>query len=238
MKFRAFIWLAIAAFLIYFVVVLFAMNQNRGLSIISSPNVWESEIEDIEGRYIEGYPQGKIVFIGSSSIRGWNTLAADMVPLDTLNHGFGGSKIHDVAFYADRLIFPFNPRAIVVFVGSNDINGVQGESKSGAETFDAFVEFAEKIHDWDADLPIYYISITPTQARWHVWDDIRDANQLIAGYAAGQSNITFIDMTSYFLDDNREPNAELFLSDGLHLNAKGYAIWTSNIKPILADDFG
>jgi lysophospholipase L1-like esterase len=36
------------------------------------------------------------------------------------------------------------------------------------------------------------------------------------------------------LGDDSKPKPNLFVRDGLHLNAKGYALWTSLVKPRLA----
>ena len=40
------------------------------------------------------------------------------------------------------------------------------------------------------------------------------------------------------LDAQGKPRDELFRVDGLHMNAQGYALWTSIIKPILLNRFG
>src|SRR5687768_181547 len=41
---------------------------------------------------------GGILFVGSSSIRLWKTLAQDMAPLPVLNRGFGGATIGEVNY--------------------------------------------------------------------------------------------------------------------------------------------
>ena len=58
---------------------------------------------------------GCIVFVGSSSIRFWDTLVSDMKPLDVINRGFGGSQFSDLDQYADRLVVAYHPRAVVVY---------------------------------------------------------------------------------------------------------------------------
>ena len=55
------------------------------------PLYWESEVRSIEARYGGAIPSVDIVFVGSSSIKKWASLAADMRPLTAVNHGFGGS---------------------------------------------------------------------------------------------------------------------------------------------------
>ncbi len=160
------------------------------------PAYWEKEITALEEQYSSSYPQNVVVFLGSSSIRKWETLAEDMSPLPVVNHGFGGSKAADATYYVDRLITPFNPSAVVLFTGTNDINGIRGNSKSGEEVFERVVTLFERIHAESPDTPIYYISISPTAMRWRVWEDARKANELIAEYAETAENITFIDTTN------------------------------------------
>ena len=40
------------------------------------------------------------------------------------------------------------------------------------------------------------------------------------------------------LDERGVVRHELFRRDGLHMNAQGYALWTSIIKPVLLERFG
>ena len=45
-----------------------------------------------------------MLFVGSSSIRFWETLARDFKGTAVINRGFGGSRIADVTRYADRVV--------------------------------------------------------------------------------------------------------------------------------------
>src|SRR5262245_57010070 len=64
-------------------------------------------------------PQHGILFIGSSSIRLWKTLAADFPGRPVINRGFGGSQIIDSVNYFDRLVLPYHPKLIVFYAGGN-----------------------------------------------------------------------------------------------------------------------
>ena len=88
------------------------------------PRVWEETIVELENKTTAEDPAADaVLFVGSSSIRFWDTLKEDMAPMSVIQHGFGGSKIYDVVFYAERLITKWNAPKVVIFVGSNDING-------------------------------------------------------------------------------------------------------------------
>ena len=51
----------------------------------------------------------------------WKTVAEDMAPMPVINRGFGGSTMPDLIHYADRVIYPYKPKGILVYEGDNDI---------------------------------------------------------------------------------------------------------------------
>jgi hypothetical protein len=55
-------------------------------------------------------PKGALLFIGSSTIVRWKTLAQDYPEHKSINRGFGGSQIVDSTQFADRVIIPYAPR--------------------------------------------------------------------------------------------------------------------------------
>src|SRR5581483_5389209 len=91
---------------------------------VSNPRLaqWEPEIKAFEARdRVQAPPQNAILFVGSSSIRLWHSLAKDFAGWQVINRGFGGSQIEDSTALADRIIFPYHPKAIVFYAGDNDL---------------------------------------------------------------------------------------------------------------------
>ncbi len=203
------------------------------------PTAWEAEIRKFEAQdRRNGPPAGVVVFTGSSSIRFWTTLTADMAPAPALNRGFGGSQVHQVAYYADRLVLPYQPRGVVFYAGENDLAGVFfSKRKTPAEVAAAYRQFCETVHAALTQVPIYFISIKPPKARFAYWPAMQAANQLIRDYCAADARRHYIDIVPAMLDASGQPRRDVFRWDGIHLNAKGYAIWTSVIQPILAEAF-
>jgi lysophospholipase L1-like esterase len=199
------------------------------------PTVWAGEMrrfDKLDRR--DGVPNDVIVFTGSSSIRYWSTLAADMAPLPVLNRGFGGSQIDDVTYYADRAVLRYKPKAIVFYAGENDMAGVLWSSKkTPQEVRDAFRKFCEKIRASLPNTPIYFISIKPPKRRIAEWPQMQIANQLIRDYCASDPRLHYIDIVPPMLDTRGTPRGDLYVWDGLHMNAQGYAIWISVLKPVL-----
>ncbi len=87
-------------------------------------------------------PQNAILFLGSSSIRKWTTLAQDFPGKPVINRGFGGSQIPDSTALAERIIFPYSPRLIVFYAGDNDLAAGRNSEQVVAD----YRAFVEKIH--------------------------------------------------------------------------------------------
>jgi lysophospholipase L1-like esterase len=196
----------------------------------SNPAQWEKEIQAFEAAdKTAPPPQDGILFIGSSSIRLWKTLASDFPKLPVINRGFGGSQIPDSTSFAPRIVRPYRPRMIVMYAGGNDINA----GRTAEEVASDFVRFVETVR---RDLPatrIAYISIAGNPARWAQVERVKRANQLIESYTARTPNMAFIDIFPHMLGPDGQPQPELFVEDRLHMNASGYAIWTKIVGPFL-----
>jgi lysophospholipase L1-like esterase len=206
-------------------------------SAFGDPNAWESSILQFE-KEEKNSPSVKnsILFIGSSTFTLWKTLEKDMTPLKVVNRGFGGSRMADMSRYYNRLVLPHNPKAVVLFAGTNDISGKK--PATAQEVFQGFLSFIQHVRNTLPKTPIYYVAITPTPSRWKHWDTAREANKQIREYSEENANLHFIDPTAKFLGSDGKPIRTLFRIDKLHPNEKGYRLLTESIKPILIADLG
>ena len=57
----------------------------------------------------------------------------DLAPLTVIPRGFGGSTMHDLLHYVNRIVVPYRPRAIVVYEGDNDMSDDKPVSRRGDE---------------------------------------------------------------------------------------------------------
>ena len=175
-------------------------------------------------------PQHAVLFVGSSSIRLWDTLAADFPGVPVINRGFGGSELRDSTFYADRIVIPYAPRRIVIYAGENDLHAGRTPQQL-EEDFRAFVRRVRR------DLPkvrIAYISNKPSPSRANLLEAQRQANALIEA-EAGRLHVDYIDVFTSMLDTNGRPREELFGEDRLHMNRAGYELWRQKVAPYLTD---
>jgi hypothetical protein len=197
----------------------------------SLPDVkaWEKDIQKFEQLdKSETYQEDAILFAGSSSILLWSTLEKDMAPYSVIQRGYGGARLSDFVVYASRIFDPHPCKAIVIFIG-NDIAG-RDQDKSPQEVARLFRNVLNTIRKKHPETPVFWIAVTPTSLRWKVWPEIKEASRLIKKICDNRPNTYFINTEYAFLNDKGLPNDELFRSDKLHLNEKGYAIWTEIIK--------
>src|SRR5215468_6885350 len=93
--------------------VTFAFSQAVCVAAEHNFTRWEQEIAAFERTdQTNPPPRGAVLFIGSSTIRLWKTLARDFPEQQVVNRGFGGSEILDSTHFAERIIFPYEPRMI------------------------------------------------------------------------------------------------------------------------------
>jgi len=195
------------------------------------PQHWQADIDAlVAGDSAHPPPQHGVLFVGSSSIRMWTTLATAFPGVPVVNRGFGGSAIADSTFYADRIITACHPKVIVMYAGDNDI----AEGDTPRQVLDGFKAFVGRVRHDLPDVAIAYISIKPSLARFAMWPQMREANRLISEWSRTQSRVAFVDVAPKMLDAHGEPRAELLREDGLHMTRAGYAIWIEALEPVLA----
>lgn len=179
-------------------------------------------------------PERPVVFVGSSSIRLWDTLAADFAPLPVLNRGFGGSQLAHVNHYAERIVLRYRPRAVLLYAGDNDLDARTG--KTAEDVLGDFERFVGLVHGAVPDARIYYLAIKPSRLRWERWPEMRRANDAIAAACERDPRLAFLDTAAPMLATGEPPAGRLFVFDGLHLSAEGYALWTDVVRPRLLAD--
>ncbi len=194
-----------------------------------NPLRWQKDIDALAAQPAPApHP---VVFVGSSSIRGWKTLQQDMAPIAVLNCGFGGSRIFDTTWHLDRVVTPFAPAAVVVFAGTNDIAGDEPRSAEWVET--RFVELVARLRELGCDAPVVFLAITAAPSREQHIAIVRDANARIAARCTAMDGAHFVDASAAFFDSAGRPDPKWFVKDQLHLNADGYAEWARVVRPAL-----
>ena len=191
---------------------------------------WEEKIAAFEQEDATNPPpKGAILFLGSSTIVRWKTLAEDFPEHQIINRGFGGNHICDSTYYAERIIFPHEPKAIFLRAGGNDINSGKTPEQVCAE----FQEFVAKVREKCPHTEIFYIGLAPSVKRWKNADKEMALNTMIEAFCKQNPQLTYIDTHSMTLDAQGQPRPELFVADKLHFNADGYKLLVERVRPFL-----
>jgi len=191
---------------------------------------WEKEIAAMEAAdKASPPPQGAVLFIGSSTIRLWKSLASDFPEHKVINRGFGGSQIVDATHFLPRVVFPAAPSVIFLRSGGNDINA----GKSAEQVFADYQAFVTAVHARLPGTTIAYLGLCPTIARLKEVPEGNKLNALIKDYAAKNPKLKYVDCADMTLGSDGKVRPELFVADKLHLSEAGYQLLTERTRPFL-----
>lgn len=196
---------------------------------------WEKDIADFEQADRDQPPaQGGVVFLGSSNIRMWTTMADDFAELNPLNRGLGGSMLSELAPIASRLVAAAQPRVVVVSAGSNDI----ANGSTAGDVRDAFAAVVENLRRDQPELRVAFLAIAPSILRWEQWDRQQEANAAVRKFVESQgsgSGLSYIDANAALLDGEGRPAVECFLDDRQHPSTIGNSRRAAIMRPLLLD---
>jgi lysophospholipase L1-like esterase len=188
---------------------------------------YEAEVRSIERLHKQAPPPaGATVFYGSSSLRLWSTLAEDLSPAPVVNRAFGGSTLAACAHFFSRLVPPCTPGSLVIYAGDNDL----GDGRPARAVIESLHTLLAQIDLMLGPLPVAYMAIKPSPARWDLRDAIRTVNDAARQALLDRPHGHFIDVHSPMLRRNGKPAEALFAEDGLHLSAEGYRLWTAILR--------
>jgi lysophospholipase L1-like esterase len=191
---------------------------------------WNDALEAFAAADLKHAPEpGGVLFVGSSSIRLWDSLETEFADARVIKRGFGGSRLSDCVKLMDRLVIKYRPRNVLLYAGDNDL----AEGSTPEQVLERVKAFADGVHSRLPETRITFISIKPSPARRSLLDKVRAANRLVRRYADQHPRVDYVDVFTPMLTADGAPRRELFRADALHLNKTGYALWRSIIRPFV-----
>lgn len=206
-------------------VALCTLITSYSVLLAQDPARFQKEVDSIVATNKSVNKDNLILFTGSSSIRMWN-LSASFPEHNVLNMGFGGSEMADLLYYVDKVIIPFKPKQIFIYEGDNDLSFGRTPEQILASA-DGILSFVRK-HLPESE--VIFISPKPSLERWALKEKYEDYNKKLKNWTAQKRNVRFADVWSPMLDKDGKVMQDIFIADGLHLNDKGYSIWTNALR--------
>lgn len=188
---------------------------------------FQKEVLAIQKKYDTLWDNSKetIVFTGSSSIRAWKNLQELFPDYQIINSGFGGSQAIDLLSYTNELILKYNPKKVFIYEGDNDLN----DRKKPREIISVTKEIITKIKSTIPDIRIVIISAKPSLARWHLRGKYKRLNRKFKHLCKEEENLDYAYIWDIMLN-GKKLRRDIFIEDGLHMNAKGYELWSQIIS--------
>ena len=200
------------------------------LSNAQDPARFKDQVTELfNAEYDFGSDKKLVVFTGSSSVRMWNDVQERFPEYNIINNGFGGSHFSDLLYYYDELITKHTPDYLFIYEGDNDVAGDKSTSRIKK---DAKI-LVKKLK---RDLPstkVIFISPKPSIKRWHLKKQYEKVNRKLQKLCRKSENVEFADVWTAMLDTDGMVYNDIFLEDDLHMNKKGYDIWTQVLAGFL-----
>lgn len=181
------------------------------------------------------YSRGQIVFIGDSitDLYHLNDYYNDL-PLATYNRGIGGDTTQGVINRLKVSLYDIAPSEIVLMIGINDLNG----GLSSETIVNNYRTIIDGIKTNLPDAKLFTMGIAPLAISFNYGDILAKNNQIIAinseikalSEAKGYTHVNLYDALKR---DDENALKEEYTIDGIHLSDAGFAVWTSQVKPLL-----
>ncbi len=161
----------------------------------------------------------------------WKTVSNDLAPLTIYNFGIGGTTMKDAAeAFANHLVIPFKPRAVILYEGSNDI----ARNTTPDQIAIHFRDFYSQVRKALPETRFYVLGIVPSPGpRFDKWEAIQVANGKLEEECERFEWLTFIDTTSGLIGNDSKPRMKCFIVNDIHMNPDGYKVWAKEVAPVV-----
>ena len=189
---------------------------------------YETRINKLAKQY-QSAEKGGVLIMGSSTMDYWADWQTDIGNRLGYNVGIGGTIVEDWLYAYDKLVKPFNPSTILIYLGGNNINNM---GHTGKYTESLMENLLNKMHADFPDAKIYYIYSMAVPScykggkfNYEYGQFIEEMKKLVADTNWLNGIDTFTSLTK-----DGEARKDLYRDDGIHLNEEGYDIFAQIIN--------
>ncbi|XP_054157128.1 platelet-activating factor acetylhydrolase IB subunit alpha2-like [Oppia nitens] len=177
----------------------------------------------------------QLVFVGDSITEGWagnghNVWAQHYTPRHAYNYGIGGDRTEHVIYRIQNKEFDeLKPKVTVLMIGTNNIasNTIEDIAHGVNETVR---ELLGKM----PETKLILLGVLPRAEP--LGTKCKQLNTLIKKLD-NQKNVFWHDMWLDFESADGKQKTDLYVSDKLHLNEKGYQVWQQSTEALISKLF-
>src|SRR5687767_10541698 len=133
--------------------------------------------------------KNSILFIGSSSFTMWKDIKKSFPGYPVINRGFGGSSLPDLIRYVNDIVFPYQPKQIVIYCGENDL--AASDTVTAQMVLDRFKTLFTIIRKKLPAVSVVYVSMKPSPSRYHLKEKFIAGNTAIKNLLKQQKKTAF-----------------------------------------------
>jgi len=209
--------------------------------IIKNQVKWQADLYFPRIKEFQDSPIGfkKIVFLGNSITQGGGDWNERFKTNNIVNRGISGDFTTGVLARLDEVTY-FQPKAIFLLIGINDIFGINDPKISSNYVFEQINKISAMISIKSPETKLYIQTILPVDEKKYLkvkgffptHDEplakkIIDINQRLL--KMHDKNYNVINLYNSFIDNDGNVKEYLF-EDGVHLSDQGYDMWVSILE--------
>ncbi|MBQ3016278.1 MAG: SGNH/GDSL hydrolase family protein [Clostridia bacterium] len=188
----------------------------------------ETKVQYYEEYIIKEENKGGIIFVGDSYFDGykiekppfWSDFYSDFPNEKAFLMGISSSQIDDLEVVSERIVYPMEPKEIVVHIGFNDVHH---GPLTVDELYARITALCEKYKEALPDVKIYFIGVEPKKNGYTAGTAYYNSSTVkapeltarIKEYAESKDWFTYVDTMSVFVDSNGVIKQSSYLSTDL-----------------------
>lgn len=195
----------------------------------STTTFYLNRVSSMESRWKnEGKKQNGTIFIGDSffDTEFWSDFYTTFEDNENVyTHGVSSSTTTDWEIFAKRLIYPANPKNIVMHCGTNNI---YDDGEKADTVIENTKRFLNEVHSRLPETKIYYFAIEPrtygiggSAFTQYTYDIINTVNTTMKTYCEANEHLVFVDATPNCYTSGITVNSDFF-RDGTHPKLENY----------------
>lgn len=170
------------------------------------------------------YTPGEVdaAFLGDSLTEGYD-LATFYPQYVTVNRGIGGDTTFGLWERLEVSAFELEPKAVVMLIGANNFDTM----------FERYEDIVKSLRESLPDSHIVLVSLTSMGKDWGRNNHKAAFNNVKIKLIAERNGCTFVDMFTPLLNEETNEIYPGYTTDGGHLTAEGYQVFTDTLTPVL-----